>query len=488
MQGDFSRDSFDPLRRYSRVLQQQGRVELDADGNERQAIQLHLLRQLAADLIGPSGGPGDGFAISDRWNGKPMLYNFAVSPGHYYVNGWLCENDDVAIYNWDAPAPAEPAPARQRQVAVKVPPLEAGNTYLVVLDVWERHVSAAEADGAVSARLPGALREVALGGPDTASRAQVVWQLRVSNGAVANGKPLALPAEPYTAAGWRKWFADVWPAWLALWSPEQRGRLMARASDPGEAEASSPCVVAPQSRYRGVENQLYRIQVHRGGRAGELPAPTFVWSRENGSVVYAISRIAGRQVKLADGWRDTRFALSVGDWVELLDEGLSLNGSPGRLHRVTEVDIDTSTVTLDATPAITTDDPASHPVLVRWDHGGRRPLAANAAKPSDDGGLVIDEGRWLGLEDGVQVWFEPPEAKGDVTHYRAGDYWLVPARVAVGDVLWPRDTQSAPLPQPPRGVDHQYAPLGVVKVAADGVVSVAAGETPRRQFRHLVDL
>ncbi len=487
MQGDFSRDSFDPLRRYSRVLQQQGRVELDADGNERQAIQLHLLRRLAADLIGSAGGPGDSFAIVDQWNGKPLQRNFVVAAGHYYVNGWLCENDAPSAYD-PAANIAAPAPLPRRYGAAKVPPLEPGNTYLVVLDVWERHLGAAQADGTASARLPGALREVALGGPDTASRAQVVWQPRVSDGRLANGKQLPLPAEPYTAAGWRTWLADTWPRWRAQWAPEQRGRLKARAADPGEAAAASPCVVAPEARYRGVENQLYRVQVHRGGRVGELPAPSFVWSRENGSVAYAIARIAGRQVKLADAWRDARFALAVGDWVELLDENVSLAGAPGRLHRVAEVDSDGSTVTLDSTPDLDSDDPALRPVLCRWDHGGRRPLAANSAKAADDGALEIAEGRWLALEDGVQVWFDYAQDKGDAQDYRAGDCWLLPARVAVGDVLWPRDQQGSPLAQPPHGVDHQYAPLAVVKVAADGVVTMAAGEAPRRRFRHLVDL
>ena len=65
MKGDFTRDTFDPFRHFSRVLMQQGRVQLDADFNEQAAILLHYLRTLAADLIGPHGGPGNelGFEI-----------------------------------------------------------------------------------------------------------------------------------------------------------------------------------------------------------------------------------------------------------------------------------------------------------------------------------------------------------------------------------------------------------------------------------------
>ena len=73
MKGDFSRDTFDVTKHFSRVLQQQGRVQLDADWNEQTAILLHYLRTLAADLIGPFAGPtGEalGFQIEAITEGK----------------------------------------------------------------------------------------------------------------------------------------------------------------------------------------------------------------------------------------------------------------------------------------------------------------------------------------------------------------------------------------------------------------------------------
>ena len=57
MKADLTRDTFDAARHFSRVLIQQGRVPLDADLNEQTSIILHYLRGLAADLIGPHGGP-----------------------------------------------------------------------------------------------------------------------------------------------------------------------------------------------------------------------------------------------------------------------------------------------------------------------------------------------------------------------------------------------------------------------------------------------
>ena len=90
MKGDFSRDTFDPTKDFSRVLMQQGRVQLDADWNEQAAILLHYLRTLAADLIGPCAGPeGDevyGFEIGKATtDGKPDL---AIGPGALLC-GWF---------------------------------------------------------------------------------------------------------------------------------------------------------------------------------------------------------------------------------------------------------------------------------------------------------------------------------------------------------------------------------------------------------------
>ncbi len=65
MKGDFSRFTFDSKKHYTRVLQQQGRVRLDADWNEMVEIHCHDLRNVMRDLIGPYGGPIDncGFKI-----------------------------------------------------------------------------------------------------------------------------------------------------------------------------------------------------------------------------------------------------------------------------------------------------------------------------------------------------------------------------------------------------------------------------------------
>jgi len=162
MKGDFSRlNLFDPLTQYSRVMQQQGRVQLDADWNEQADILLHYLRTLAADLIGPFGAPanpdgtaGTGFKLGLTGSGDQA--DLTIAEGRYYVDGLLCEAKG-ANYS------TQPNPPDQPKLPAK--------PFLIYLDVWERHVTYIQDDS---------IREVALGGADTATRAQVVWQVRIT--------------------------------------------------------------------------------------------------------------------------------------------------------------------------------------------------------------------------------------------------------------------------------------------------------------------
>jgi hypothetical protein len=104
MKADLSRDTFDPLKHYTRVLTQQGRIQLDADANEQAAIVLEHFRQLTADLIGPAAGPAGklGFGIA-AVSGSPS--DFRIGFGHYYVNGRLCRADSLPVEIFPTPQP-----------------------------------------------------------------------------------------------------------------------------------------------------------------------------------------------------------------------------------------------------------------------------------------------------------------------------------------------------------------------------------------------
>jgi hypothetical protein len=469
MKGDFTRFTFDPRNHYVRVLMQQGRVQLDADWNEQAGILLHYLQTLARDLIGDHGGPllGElGFGITLDGDGT-----FTISPGHYYVDGILCENDEkmdaegAPIAVTYTSQPDYPAP----------PPLPDTPPYLVYLDVWERHVTYIQDDH---------IREVALGGPDTATRAKVVWQVKATD-KTGDGDGTLIKDAHEAGTPWRDWVQADWDKWVGSWQPKHRGWLKAKSKEDPK-EDTDPCITPPDARYRGAENQLYRVEIHRKGSAWDgtvdengnpagnaQTAATCKWSRDDGSVVFPILKLADSDgtttVELAHLGRDNDASLQPGDWVEIVDDEYDLKHRAEPLLKVISVDRVDMRVTLEGKPSSPVgQNPAQHPLLRRWDH---------RAGAAEIGGLQLHEGAaliressdavdWLVLEDGVQVQFQTPKSGAPENTYRSGDYWLIPARTATGDVEWPKEKDKEGKDQPaaltPHGVQHHYAPIAIV--------------------------
>jgi hypothetical protein len=188
--------------------------------------------------------------------------------------------------------------------------------FLVYLHVWERHVTHIEEEDESRA---GGIREVGLRGPDTTTRTQIVWQL--------GGLPLtAQEVLLANNAGKRAALAEEK---LSALRARSRSSMLAR-TQPKNGD-DNPCLFSPESRYRGPENQLYRVEIHKGGpawdgvRDGEDrpsgnkdDAATFKWSRENGSVFFPIRDVDGDIVTLEHLGRDGRFGLKADDWVEIV--------------------------------------------------------------------------------------------------------------------------------------------------------------------------
>jgi len=435
MKGDFTRDTFHPEKHFSRVLLQQGRVGLDADWNEQAEITTYRTETEALDVIGRAGAPmhDAGFAISIGTGG-----NFGIGAGRFYVDGILCKNEEQVSFDKQPYLPG---------TAV----LTAGR-YIVYLDVWERHLTALDDPD---------IREVALGGPDTATRGQTVWQVRTVPVAAQIGCP------------------DASPEWDTAIAPSD-GQLSARAQP--DAQSDKPCIVPPGAGYRRLENQLYRVEIHRAGASWDqslmgsnvkLASPaTFKWSRDNGSIAARIASITGYTITLTTSRRDSALGFAPGQWIEVIDAGQELRGEPGPLVRITAVDdlmltLDSSTV-IGTWPSLL--DMALLPKVRRWDSIGS--LAATI--PSTNDGFIP-------LEDGVEVKFEQGS-------HHTGDHWMFPARTDKGDVEWPQDsgTIPKPLPQPARGIIHHFCRLAIIDVANSGAVTVI--EDCRRLFPPLTEL
>ncbi|HEY1630521.1 MAG TPA: DUF6519 domain-containing protein [Rhizomicrobium sp.] len=366
----------------------------------------------------------------------------------------------------------------------QAPALPKKDAHLVYLDVWEREIVSAEDD---------AIREVALGGPDTTARAKVAAQVKI----LPDGTDLPTNVCP-----------TPW-ALASLLQAASRGCLAARAK-PVQA-SSDPCTIAPDALYRGPENQLYRVEIHTGAETdGTYTNATFKWSRENGAVVFPIAQIADPSFTLETLGRDDRFSLTEGDWVEVVDDDYVLMNMPAPLRQVTTIDRVRLTVTLSGKAGGGTGtDPAKHPLLRRWDQKQGDPAQQGLTLGPDNAALIFPElaarpglrttndinglvglvlmgptkSKWFELEDGVQVQFTlPPVAQAGGTghfvsqQFRSSDYWTIPARVATANVEWPVETVSGNPPEPvallPHGPVHHYAPLACISVASGAVTVV----------------
>lgn len=466
MNGDFARITFDPGSAYSRVLLQQGRMLLESDFNEQSAIQQHFLRTLVIDLVGRCWRAGGAsFAIAPA-EGR----DFGIGAGRFYVDGIPCDNTraDLTYGNQSTLGP----------VLGEDGPVDGG--FMVYIECWERHVSAVQQP---------ALREVALGGPDTATRTKIEWQVRVLDAGRAKARvedaARALEARqaalPDGAAKSRaKADADALVAALDKFAKavgkkpttaqekeacatmqamldglDAAGATM-RARARHDADDDDPCAIPAQAEFRSRENQLYRVEIHRGGLAGEGGA-TFKWSRENGSVQFAIRSVGATKdgvtrLRLGDLGHDRRTGLCEGDWVEMTGDAVELSRAAAVIGRVQGIDREHMAVDIAISAGGTAKpDAAMHTLLRRWDQSGEAATSGTlaVAESSSEGS------GWLALERGVEIQFAPGAL------YNAGDYWLVPARAASRDVEWNRASDGTALWQPRQGTVRHRAALAI---------------------------
>jgi len=457
MRGDFTRYNGDPRRDLTRVMMQQGRLQLDADWNEQVEIFWGFLRGLASDLIGPHGGPEEdcGFRILAEGDfpltekGSPSREeqdelrglltgegDFLIGPGRYYVNGMPCSSSSYISYAAQAGPSDVPLQKKNK------------DSFLIYLDAWEISRTEIEEES---------IREVALLGIDTSTRAKLVWRVGILNLADRGKNPTCGKVK------------ELWQTIVEEWQPRNRGIFRARAAEASEGPSTEPGTLSPDARYRGATNQLYRVEVHQGGTLGSGDSPTFKYSRENASVVFPIQHINGKVVTLGRFGRDARLGLQVGDWVEIVDDDYELQRRAEPLLRVEQIAPGKRHVTLSDNPGSTVgQDRNKHPLLRRWDHKEGDPRKGGLELKQ--GAATIKEGDrdgfWLNLENGVQIQFSKADPSNS---YRTGDYWIIPARVATGNVVWPHHKGELEW-RGPQGVHHYYAPLAIVSFNSNGVL------------------
>lgn len=502
MKGDFSRIRFNPSRHYTSVLQQQGRVSLDADANEQRAIDEYMRRTENDDIIGPYGAPKHdaGFEITLGTNG------LQIGAGRYYVNGILAENE--SLVNYDSQPFLLNAPGQ----ALLLRELRAGqfSAIQVFLDVWQRLVTALD---------DSCLREPALGQADTTARLQTVWRVvaeGVAPSSPQRGPGKILPRGIFTsniaraatnpAASLAFERQAVVGQTIVAPATEDAGssiaaaaRSSASAAPAGGSQLSQCCLgmydsitdranfgklaaqtsgqsgdctcqPTPAAGYRGLENQLYRVEIHK---SGDEKTATFKWSRENGSVVVAVTNVSGSDVVVDSLGPDANLGFQVGQWVEVRDDTFLFGASPnqpGDLYQINKTTPEQLTLTMNQTVAAVATNRNAR--LRRWEQFGAT-ASAN--------GVPLSAGTWIELENGIQVQF----AAGQ---YQSGDHWLIPARAASGEIDWPPCDSDGSDFQPPKYTQVYRAPLACIHVSTDTRIKTLTIDDCRLFFLPLTEL
>jgi len=463
---DNSRFTFDPWNDYAGVVMEQGRVQLDSDWNEWLAEILRRIQAGTLDTLGhavyPSTTP---FAFQITASTSSGGANtISIGCGRMYLDGLLAENHGLlANAQWD-PALAELSGSPQPPPSSNTNPIDfatqqpyypgatipTGNgPFLAYLDVWTRPVTYLEDPSLIDKAV----------GVDTTGRLQTVWQVKL----------MPIPS----GSNWNCSTPDSSIPWPASSGQLSIGTV---ATSP-----SGPCCLTTGSGYTGVENQFYRVEIHQPGGTNALGATggaTFKWSRDNASVETGVTAIANAtnslggaatQLSVLSLGRDQVLGFLPGNWIEVLNDTLYLNGQPGELCQIDSIDVSGKAITLTA-PLTFSNFPAGTPTgntrIRRWDQSGKIYEADGTTVWYDLGATgatgdipVPVAGTTLILESGITVTFGLSSSTGT---FLTGDFWTFAARTADGSLDPP--LASAP----PRGIHHHYTKLSLVTFGPAG--------------------
>lgn len=469
MSFDNSRITFNPFNSYSSVVLPQGRVQLDADWNEFLAEITRRIQAGTLDTMGravyPVNTTPNAFYISA--SSTPYLVN--IGQGRFYIDGLLAENHGPAPGLWDpalaelsgAPQPAPSSITGTPNIPFNSQPyfpgaiLPPAGQYLFYLDVWTREVTSLEDPSMIDPAV----------GIDTSGRLQTIWQVRWMPAGAAN---LTSPGTPVTCGT-----LDTGIQW-----PTASAGLLTNGVVPNTTTGN--CCLTPGTGYTGLENQLYRVQIHQGGPVGTA---TFKWSRENASVATAVNTIStlanpgGTMVTalaVASLGRDQVLNFNNGNWIELLDDNIEMNGqpdpaypgsspyiygNPGILCQIGSVDPTSNLIYL--TTQLSSPPVASetlHTRIRRWDQSGivnstdiNGNLTAQPSLSLSTGDILVPASNVeLVLENGLTVSFSTNSGG----NFLSGDFWCFSARTD--------GSYDALTSAPPLGTHHHYTKLSVV--------------------------
>lgn len=452
-----------------------------------------------------SGHHNGGLLLPQHSVWRASIINLTIGRGQYFVDGNGVVNPAPVRFGYQPWLPRGAGLAGFDQPGC----------HMIYLDVWQRFVTAVE---------DPALREVALGGPDTTGRAAPVWQAcmlladdpndrglqwrRLNEArelpgrlAMRRNRPAAsmvgndLFRVEIANPGWAlpRGTARV-PAEVAeLAGPLRVLRDRFRVLDALTLSALDNGVIAALLVGGGLEWRCAEVTVERvfgdgtisidpaslaalpeGSLDGELrllPLATFRFSPSNGSDANALVAIepvsgAARPEGIASLLVPGPAGLSFkpGDWVELTNRRFELAQRPGPLYRLGEVDSNLAQVTLlgwAAGPDTPGAGALEHALLRRWAVSVAEDATQDIDRTDETPPLYpVEPDRWIPLSHGVGIRFQ---AAG---WYGRGAYWTAPTRAGGEPTLeWPGNP-DAPAMLPPEGPALGLAPLADLDMVA----------------------
>lgn len=484
MGSDRARVSYDPRQHYRSVVMQQGRVTLEADFNEEVTIAGEELRKETLDIVGPSGTPDDGYLITSL---STPTFDFSASAGTMYVGG-LRVTTPAAVPSVSFSASKTVSHGVQKAGSgAKLKLLKAVNAAVQYLNQtdWLDHSDDPDwvdpsvnppttefiylflREQEISAVEDSDLKDVALGGPDTAQRTRLIQHV----------VRLASPAACDTglnAAGqvWQKQGLSFNPATMRL---ESAASLQVSLS----SSTTQPDACNPQAQggFLGADNQLIRVQISGIDQASGNPK--FVWGFDDASFLYRLDapvapaantpQLLHLQSRPVDATHQPQAQqavevlrsaaeLSNGEYVASLS-GFVVTLNQNYNPDTQAIFFPTTTTNL---PPVYFDSTQTPRVFLRvWEQE-----------------VIFTPGTAMGLgSTGLQVTLQAP---GNVFH--TGDYWLFAVRPSTPQQVYPEHYLNDF--QPPDGPRMWACPLATI----DWTGKTPTVQDCRQSFSPLVDL
>ena len=392
-----------------------------------------------------------------------------------YVNGILCSRN-----NWDSYLTQKDISSasgvdyfmdysaeinQEDQERHRYRGIQKAISYMVYADVWNRGITHLE---------DPEIREVALGGADTATRLQTICQIKIKE----------IPERS-------DFHQMVRLAEYEIREMIEQGTGRLSIIYPDNSSLSNP-----DSNHRTLGNNLYRVQIHDSGTESEVKnnnnnnknRATFKWSKDNASLAFAVKKLSGEEVILDQGGRRLDNVFRIGDLIEIIDDIDELSEQPrGYMRRITHIDVDRRALSWSVSWSARKESeqkgirylhepvsirseryrPELHPKVILWDG---LDYVNTTVKDSSSCNVLSDEGS-SGSDSALRIKFHPGS-------FISGHYWNFTTR-SNGKVELLKSAK-------PVGPQHHYALLALIRKEPGKEIEIV--EDLRHVFQPLTNL